>query len=131
MDSGRITKKRTMVACLCCIQVIPSVSVQLLATAAALVYGHRTLFCNRTRYVWLRRVTYACTIIIALVLGVLAVGLLVLSFNDDLRLSAFASFCAKSGGGSSPMDKHRCSLLAGNLGAKVLEFGRSYLEGNE
>mmetsp|Transcript_29788 Transcript_29788/g.70819 ORF Transcript_29788/g.70819 Transcript_29788/m.70819 type:complete len:287 (-) Transcript_29788:60-920(-) len=112
-----------MVVCLCCIQAIPSVSVQLLATAAALVYGHRTLFRNRTQSVWLRRVTFAVTIIFALALGLLAVGLLVLSFNDDLRLSAFASFCAKSGSEPSPLDEHRCALFDSSLGSKVIEFG--------
>ncbi|EJK51432.1 hypothetical protein THAOC_29394, partial [Thalassiosira oceanica] len=115
-------EKRTMVVCLCCIQAIPSVSVQLLATAAALVYGHRTLFRNRTQSVWLRRVTFAVTIIFALALGLLAVGLLVLSFNDDLRLSAFASFCAKSGSEPSPLDEHRCALLNAEFNRSRLDF---------
>ena len=114
-----------MVACLCCIQAIPSVSLKLLATSAALVYGHRSLFRNRTKNVWLRRVTFALTLIFACALGVLAVGLLVLSFDDDLRLRTFASFCNKSGSKSSPLDEHRCALFDRSLGSKVIEFGKS------
>ena len=106
--------------CSCCGNAIPQVSLSLLLTSFVLVYSHKVLPRGMTRT---RATVKYFTYIFAGVIGVLAVGLVVLSNDDGLRAKTFAKLCgflAKP----SELDIHRCGLLqADTVYGKVLEFG--------
>ncbi|KAL3798796.1 hypothetical protein HJC23_004584 [Cyclotella cryptica] len=102
--------------------VIPSVSIKLLTTAAALIYGQRSFTTNSNK--WTRWITFAITVVISLILSAIGVFLLVLSVNPDFRQRNFVNLCVGQNLKGSPLDVHRCSVLEqGNVTGKVMEFG--------
>ncbi|KAL7522639.1 hypothetical protein ACHAWX_007339 [Stephanocyclus meneghinianus] len=107
--------------CSSCIA-IPSVTIKLLTTAAALIYGQRSLTANSNK--WTRWITFAISAIISLILSAIAMFLLALSINPDFRRRNFVNLCVGQNLKGSPLDAHRCSILEqGNLTGKVMEFG--------
>ena len=107
--------------CLTCFAV-PSVTIKLLATAVALIYGQRNLTANSRK--WTRRITFTISAIISLALSGVAIFLFVLATNDDLRRRNMVNLCVSQNLKASPLDEHRCSILErGNVAGRVLEFG--------
>ena len=103
---------------------IPLVTVRLLATSFAVLYGQRLLVgrdgekCER----WTRRITFAISVVFSSLLGALAVFLLALSINDDYRRRNMAGLIVRQNMKGSPLDEHRCSMLR-NVSGRVLEYG--------
>lgn len=108
-----------MTICPCC--VIPTISVQLLVTAGALLYGQR-FFIPET-YTLTRRVVFWLTAIVSFLLGMLGVALFVLNVNDDLREWAFATMYARHGVKSTKLDEYRCPIMEDHVRGRVLELG--------
>lgn len=108
--------------CPCCITV-PTVIIQLVATAFVLSYGQRSLTKNSNK--WVRHIVFIITLLVSLVLVGVGLFLLVLVNNDDLRNKGFAHFCSMQNlKDSGPMDEIRCSLFKeANISGKLLEFG--------
>lgn len=101
---------------------IPTITLKLLATAFALLYGQRQL--TKNSHKWTRRVTFTVTALISLVISAISIFLIVLHFNDDFRRRFFVNFCAISNLKPTPLDEHRCSILQeGNVTGKIIEFG--------
>eukprot|EP00565_Helicotheca_tamesis_P006296 CAMPEP_0185725096 /NCGR_PEP_ID=MMETSP1171-20130828/1425_1 /TAXON_ID=374046 /ORGANISM="Helicotheca tamensis, Strain CCMP826" /LENGTH=282 /DNA_ID=CAMNT_0028393125 /DNA_START=49 /DNA_END=897 /DNA_ORIENTATION=- len=100
---------------------VPTITVQLLCTAVALMYGQRAV---PKSFKWTKRIIFGITALASLLLIVLGIFLLVLSTNDDLRRRSFANFCSKNGKQSEALDEFRCSILEkSDVSGKVLEFG--------
>lgn len=112
-----------MVFCSCCyFSVVPPVTIRLVATSFALLYGQR-LLCNNCGK-WTRRITLLVSVLVSVVLSALGIFLLVLATNDDYRRSNFVSFCTGQALRSTPLDEHRCSILnEGVVHGQVLEIG--------
>ena len=103
---------------------VPLVTIRLLATSVALLYGQRLLCANPSRGKWTRRITLVIAVLVSLALSGLGIFLLVLGSNDGYRSSNFASLCVSQNLRSSPLDEHRCSILReGGVSGRVLEFG--------
>lgn len=109
---------------------IPLVTVRLLVTSLAILYGQRLLVggimnvpekdgkCGK----WTRRITFAISVLFSLLLAALAIFLLVLSTNDDYRRRNMAGLIVRQNMKGSPLDVHRCSIMNGVHG-RVLEYG--------
>jgi SAM-dependent methyltransferase len=102
----------------------PTVTIQLVVTSLALLYGQRLLFPKSTSYKWARRITLVFTALVSLILFALGTFLLVLFLNEDLRSRGFANLCVSQNLRASPLDEHRCGILhKGNTMGRVLEIG--------
>lgn len=111
--------------CIACFT-IPTITIQLLLTSAALLYGQRSIatriFGPQSK--WTNRITFTISVVISLVLTILAIFLGVLATNDNFCQRNFANFCLKQSFKSVPLDEHRCGILQeGGVSGKVLEFG--------
>lgn len=103
---------------------VPLVTIRLLATSAALLYGQRLLCANPSRGKWTRRITLGVAVLVSLALSVLGVFLLALSTNEEFRSRNFAGLCVRQNLRSLPLDEHRCSIMReGGVSGRVLEFG--------
>lgn len=100
---------------------IPSITIQLIATSAAILYGQRILYKNSQKK-WTKRITLTISILISILLSSLGVFLFVLSVRPEYGKRNFANLCMRQNSKSSPFDEHRCSNLA-NITGNVLEFG--------
>ena len=109
--------------CSSCFAAIPSVTIQLLVTSAALLYGQRFL-CKNSRS-WTIRITFTITLVTSLILSGIGIFLLVLATNDDFRSRNFVNFCVSQNlRKAGPLDEHRCKILEeGGVAGRVLEFG--------
>lgn len=110
-----------MVSCLCC--AVPTIVVQLITTAIALVYGKRWLLGKRRKAGMLHRIVTILLWIVVSLLALVAVSLVVLQSHAGLRSRAFASFCTYMGLKSSELDAYRCPLLQEHIRGNVVEFG--------
>lgn len=107
--------------CSCC-SAVPTVTIQLLFTAAGLLYGQQALIPKS--YKWTKRIIFTITSLFALALSGLGIALLVLNNNNDLRSKTFANFCISKSTEATPLDEFRCSILErGDASGKVMEFG--------
>lgn len=98
------------------------ISIQLLFTAAGLLYGQHILIPKS--YKWTKRLTLSVIAIFSFILSCTGIFLLVLSISDNFRGKLFANICIKQAQTSSPLDEYRCSILdKGNVSGKVIEFG--------
>ena len=115
---------------------IPLVTVRLLLTSVAVLYGQRLLFGasssndderSKLGGRWTRRISLAISVVISLLLAALAVFLLVLSTNDDYRRRNMVGLVVRQNLKSSPLDFHRCSIFNmgedGGVRGRVLEYG--------
>jgi D-alanyl-lipoteichoic acid acyltransferase DltB (MBOAT superfamily) len=80
---------------------VPPVTIRLVATSVALLYGQRLLCANRGK--WTRRITLLMSILVSGVLSALGIFLLVLATNDDYRRSNFVSLCTSQALRSTPL----------------------------
>ena len=102
---------------------IPTITIQLLVTSISLILGQR-VFYKKSERKWLKRITFAITILISLVLSCFGIFLLILKSNNDYRDRNFANSCTRKGLKGSALDEHRCSILQqGGVTGNVLEFG--------
>lgn len=109
--------------CTSCLAVVPAVTLRLLATSVALLYGQRRLF-GRSQSKWTRRLTLGASVLISLALAALGTFLLALNTSKDYRRKNFAGLCVSQNLRSTPLDEYRCSILEeGNVSGRVLEFG--------
>lgn len=107
-------------SCPCC--AIPSLALQLIVTAVALIYGKRLLLPSQ-RHTAIRWILTACTWIVGGLLGLLGLALIVLHNHAGLRAKGFALFCTYMGLQASPLDDYRCPLVQQHAHGAVLEFG--------
>jgi SAM-dependent methyltransferase len=101
---------------------IPSISIKLIGTSVALLYGQRSLTANSHKYT--RRITFTVSFLISLALSGIGIFLFVLSVNPELRRRNFVNLCVGQNLKGSPLDEHRCGILnEGNVTGRVMEFG--------
>ncbi|KAL7527872.1 hypothetical protein ACHAWF_002339, partial [Thalassiosira exigua] len=115
----------TLECCPCCFfAAIPAVTIQLLVTSAALLYGQRRLFgvAATGARKWTRWVTFAIAAVIALVMSALGVFLLVLASNEDFGQRMLANLVSRQNQREVPLDEHRYSAMRKEADARGLDF---------
>ena len=102
---------------------IPSITIQLVTTSAAILYGQRILYKNSKKK-WTKRITLTLSILISILLSSLGVFLFVLTVRPEYWKRNFANLCMRQNSRSTPLDEHRCNnLKAANITGNVIEFG--------